>query len=138
MQSQSVEDLQSKMRRLVQQAYELGLEHGKHSGEQGALETTAVLRPKPVEDDGFAEIWQIYNHKVGKQQAQRKWRRMPKRDRNAAMAAVKKYVDRTDPDGKDGKRYRAHLSTWLNQRRWEDEIAATTSTPTNDGLITLE
>ena len=134
----SLTDIQRKMERLVKQAYELGLEHGKQSGQQVALETAEVLRPKPVEDDGFAEIWQIYNHKVGKLQAQRKWRRMPKRDRNAAMAAVRKYVDITDPNGKDGKWRRAHLSTWLNNRRWEDEIATTTSTPTNDGLITLE
>ena len=129
-------EIQKKMAELVKQAYELGARVSSDT------EPGPKMKPKPVEDDGFQEIWEAYTQpgwRVGKQQAQRRWRRMGKREKELALQAVPKYTAVTCPHGAGGKRYRAHLATWLNQRRWEDEILPQPQPqPSDDGIITLE
>ena len=69
------------------------------------------------EKGDFEPAWNLYAKKVGKQAALRAWKRLPKKAREAAVAAIPAHVAAT-PD----VTYRPHLATWLNGRRWEDEM----------------
>ena len=69
----------------------------------------------------FDEAWDRYDYKVGKAEARKRWDRLKPDEKLAAYEAMIPYVAGTDPDGSGGLTLRAHLSTWLHQRRWEDE-----------------
>lgn len=71
--------------------------------------------------EGFDEAWDRYAYKTGKKAAQRAWKRLSMADRRAAWTAMPAYLSRTDPAGLGGKTIRAHMSSWINGRRWEDE-----------------
>ena len=67
----------------------------------------------------FNDIWQAYDLKVGKDKAEKSWKKMNQTERELAMKKVPDYIASL----KD-RQYQAHLSTWLNGRRWEDEFNA--------------
>lgn len=75
---------------------------------------------------GFTEFWQAYPRKVGKGAAEKAWAKASP-DLQAVLTAL---VWQTKQDGwtKDGGAFIPHPGTYLNQRRWEDEKPATTST----------
>lgn len=79
-----------------------------------------VRRPaREVSDEyTFERAWDLYEKKVGgREKLKRTWNRMSKRDRRAATESIPAYVMST-PD----KRYRLNFQTYLNQRRWDDEL----------------
>ena len=66
----------------------------------------------------FEEFWRSYPRRVGKKIAQRCWNRLGIFEQEAVMdglALWKQSVDWLDP------LFIPHASTFLNQRRWEDE-----------------
>lgn len=75
---------------------------------------------------GFNEFWQAYPRKVGKGAAEKAWAKANP-DLQAVLTAL---AWQTKQDGwtKDGGAFIPHPGTYLNQRRWEDEKPATTST----------
>jgi uncharacterized protein YdaU (DUF1376 family) len=75
---------------------------------------------------GFTEFWQAYPRKVGKGAAEKAWAKASP-DLQAVLTAL---AWQTKQDGwtKDGGAFIPHPGTYLNQRRWEDEKPATTST----------
>lgn len=75
--------------------------------------------PAPLHDD-FERFWNQYPRKVGKAKAQTSWGRLNTADRADALAALPSHV-RSWKD-KD-EQYIPHPTTWLNGRRWEDEVA---------------
>ena len=69
-------------------------------------------------DLSFDTFWKVYNHKVGKLEASRAWKKLNKSDQLKAIKQVKAY---------DGMLYRkkiqkANPATYLNQRRFDDEF----------------
>lgn len=72
----------------------------------------------------FEEFWKAYPRKVGKDVARKKWG-VIKPDQElfkkimASLEVQKKMPQWTKDDGQ----FIPHPSTWLNQKRWEDEIA---------------
>lgn len=74
----------------------------------------------------FEEFWQAYPRKVGKGAAEKAWAKASP-DLQAVLTAL---AWQTKQDGwtKDGGAFIPHPGTYLNQRRWEDEKPATTST----------
>lgn len=108
-----------RVEKAIQDAYLEGWRACENS--QGQPATERIEKPQQARDDGFDEAWAVYAHKVGKVPARRAWQRLSKADRSAALAALPTYVASTDPSGANGKRFRAHMATWLNARRWEDE-----------------
>ena len=75
---------------------------------------TTVANP-----DGFAEFWAAYPRKVGKAQAEKSWAKQ-KPDLNVCLEALER--DKRSPQwSKDNGQFIPHASTWLNQRRFEDE-----------------
>lgn len=83
---------------------------------------------QPAAEDGFAKFWSLYPKKVGKPAAMRAWKsaKLNKDD----IAVLMNDVDvRCESDGwtKANGQYIPNPSTYLNQRRWEDEQAVSGS-----------
>lgn len=75
--------------------------------------------------EGFAQFWLIYPRKTAKQNAEKAWAKLrPDRSLQArvlvALAKQAKSPDWT----KDGGSFIPHAATWLNGKRWEDELPA--------------
>lgn len=68
---------------------------------------------------GFAEFWMSYPKKVGKAEAERKWKNL-KPDVGAVLSAVKRQ-SASEQWRRDGGQFVPYPATWLHQRRWEDE-----------------
>lgn len=79
-------------------------------------------KPKPSpssDDDGFNEFWAIYPRKKGKDLARKAWDKATKiAAKETIITGAQTYA--TTRIGQD-PHYTAHPTTWLNQKRWEDE-----------------
>lgn len=68
----------------------------------------------------FEETWENYPRKVGKGAAKKAWMKACNKIHNWELRnAVFEYIDSVN--GKT-KKFIPHLSTWLNQERWDDEL----------------
>lgn len=72
---------------------------------------------------GFAEFWSAYPLKKAKATAEKAWAKLkPSGDLQAAiLSAIAAHKLSADWQ-RDGGQYIPHPTTWLNQRRWEDEV----------------
>ena len=70
----------------------------------------------------FNIFWIQYPEKKAKGRAELFWKKMKVKEQTDAIEAIKKQLLNNHFKGKDGKDYIPHPTTWLNQRRWEDEI----------------
>lgn len=87
-----------------------------------------IESPDDLEDgwfrNGFLECWKIYPKKVGKKEALKSWCKVHKKNKFQKQLAediyrgLQRYISQTEDKDKE---FIAHFSTWLNQRRWEDE-----------------
>lgn len=68
----------------------------------------------------FDEFWDLYPLKVGKAKALKSWTRLSEDDQTEALSVLPKHIRSWDDRE---KRYIPHPTTWLNGRRWEDEVA---------------
>lgn len=74
---------------------------------------------------GFEKFWKEYPKKVGKGAAEKSWLKIKPLNglvEKIIMAVISQR--RSDQWTKDGGQYIPHPSTWLNQRRWEDELGS--------------
>lgn len=85
--------------------------------------TTVAKKGQPAID--FELAWSLYDYKVGRHNAEKAWKRLSYEDQQLALVAIPRYVDATFKDGRFPSR--AHFSTWLNQRRFEDEEVPVTA-----------
>lgn len=115
-------------------------EHGSFPADSLSLDSGFLipdsLPPSPapvVSDDLFPKFWKIYPRKVGKDKAEKAWGKLKvTRELFDLMAtALAKQVLTPDWTKEKGQ-YIPHPSTWLNGKRWEDEIP---SAPTNVHLL---
>ena len=74
--------------------------------------------PAPEYSDGFKVFWTAYPRKVGKGAAWAKW---PGEMNLAAIMAALEWQCRSHDWTKDGGEYIPNPSSYLHQRRWEDE-----------------
>ena len=77
----------------------------------------------PLDVDRFSEFWTAYPRKVAKPEALKAWIKIKPDDDTfaaimAGLAAAKASRDWTKDDGQ----FIPHPTTWLNQRRWEDQL----------------
>jgi len=80
------------------------------------------LIPSSRDDDLFARFWNLYPRKVGKGAAEKQWRKL--NPDNLLFERIGQALAQqcTMPAWvKDGGQFIPHPSTWLSQRRWEDE-----------------
>lgn len=98
----------------------------ERAGEETETETeTEHSSPSASEspDDSFAHFWEQYPKKVAKPQALKAWKKIKSRGHVLAelMAGLEQQKASGDWRKEDGK-FIPHPATWLNGRRWEDEI----------------
>lgn len=87
-------------------------------------------------DDGFANFWEQYPKKAAKPDALRAWRKLkPSGQLLADLMAGLAIQKVSDQWRKNGGEFIPHPATWLNKRRWEDEIQAAQSADTEDSLF---
>ena len=105
---------------------------GKAQAEEEEEEDITPPTP-PGGDARFEDFWKVYPRKVAKAQALKAWKKIKPSAELAAeiIAAVGAYA-RTAAWTKDGGQYIPHASTFLNQRRWEDELPDASGSPTPD------
>ncbi|MBA4851375.1 hypothetical protein [Emticicia sp. BO119] len=75
----------------------------------------------------FRTIWNTYDKKIGdRQRCEKKWNALSYKEKWLAWQHIPDYV-RSTPD----KKYRANLETYLNQKRWNNEIIHNHARPGN-------
>lgn len=79
----------------------------------------AVSDSLPVAD-GFEEFYKAYPKHVGKEAAWRAWRKVKPEEATAILARVE--LNKLGEWARKDKQYIPNPATWLNGRRWEDEI----------------
>lgn len=81
-----------------------------------------------ADENLFPKFWGLYPRKVGKADAQKAWKKLKVTDELYGLitSGLARQVVSTDWT-KDKGQYIPHPSTWLNGRRWEDEVV----TPSN-------
>lgn len=72
-------------------------------------------------ESSFVKFWSRYPRKTGKQSAQKRWKSMNETEQVAALTVVGDHVCHWSKSGTDQK-FIPHAATWLNGRRWEDEL----------------
>ncbi len=90
-------------------------------------------KPKKADNDNdndinilFDRFWDLYDKKNGKYSARKKWKLLKDSERETILTVLPDYVR-----WKSERQFRPDPVTFLNQRRWEDEIPKTKST---DGI----
>lgn len=90
--------------------------------------TSIINTPLPPKggvqsDELFERFWKAYPLKKNKDRARRAWKRLnPDLSLCRVMAAALKVQAASEDWARDGGRYIPHASTWLNGKRWEDEM----------------
>lgn len=87
----------------------------------GAANVVSLFEVLPEDGQQFILFWYRYPRKQGKLEAQRAWSRLSAADRAAALQRMPAQVAQWQLSGTQ-RRFIPHASTWLNQRRWEDEL----------------
>ena len=74
----------------------------------------------------FETFWNMYDYKKAKggpRGAEAKWKNLSDKDRQACINALPKWLENWEKENPDkDKKFRPYPNTFLNQRRWEDEI----------------
>lgn len=82
-----------------------------------------LTKPNSKEDGLVIDsFWIQYPEKVAKVKAVQSWGKLTEEEKQKAVVAIKLQLEAKHFQGKDGKDYIPHPATWLNQKRWEDEI----------------
>jgi len=69
----------------------------------------------------FDSFWRRYPHKQGKAEARRHWAKLSPADRVEAVEALAVWCEYWSM-ARTEQRFIPHGSTWVHQRRWEDDL----------------
>lgn len=74
--------------------------------------------------EGFAEFWSAYPKRIGKGAAEKAWCKASPLETNKLedLLAAIRIACASEQWRKDGGQFIPNPATWLNQRRWEDEL----------------
>lgn len=112
-----------------QQQPELFKEEAASEGDDVPLVEAEEVEPYP-----FVKFWNTFNFKKNKQTAEKAWKKLNNKDRAAAMAAIPNYHAYLEHKRSMGfNQNNLYPSTYLNERRWEDDYSITDTTPQNNG-----
>ena len=101
----------------------------------GSAEKPKTTKPKtaPAMAEGFDRFWTVYPRKDGKQDALKAWQKIkPDEALQAKILQALEAVKQTQQWLKDGGQFIPHGATWLNKKRWQDEIGLAAVTPKQD------
>lgn len=74
------------------------------------------------EPDGFGEFWNCYPRKTARKRAGAVWRRLTLSERDLALTTLPAHCAKWKREHPTSTQFVPHASTWLNDKRWEDEI----------------
>ena len=83
---------------------------------------TSLFKDIPdFKDISFDDFYKLYPRKISRSNAEKSFKRLNKRAKNLAYNGIIKYnkfwsENRTEPQ------YIPYPSTWINQKRWEDDL----------------
>jgi hypothetical protein len=108
------------------------------SREESRVAPTLKEKEKETEKDsegveslgGFADFWERYPRKVKKPDAIRAWKKLRVPFTDGLMAKIRTALDvhkATHEWQKDGGQFIPYPASWLNSRRWEDEVKSSSS-----------
>jgi len=83
------------------------------------------IKTTTVVDDGFNSFWNNYPRKIGKSAAGKAWQKL-KPPLDVVLEAIEKQKN-SDQWSKDNGKFIPHPTTWLNGKRWEDEVDVVTN-----------
>ena len=86
-------------------------------------------KQKNIYTPEFEKIWSVYPRHDGKAEAQKAFDKL-KPSEELITAMLSAIAKQTEKWRNDGGKFIPHCSTWLNQRRWEDEGIVLQETPT--------
>lgn len=69
----------------------------------------------------YLSFWEVFPKKVGKGDAWKAWKKAKLPNTEVILASVKEHAS-SDQWQREGGRFIPNPATWLNQRRWEDEV----------------
>ena len=78
------------------------------------------------QDFTFDSVYDIYPIKKSKQASMKAFSRIPKKTIQDFIQGLKAHIKHWEEEGVD-RQFIPHLSTFINQRRWEDEIVSSIS-----------
>jgi hypothetical protein len=90
-----------------------------------ATECSQTIIEPSVNRQSFVDFWKAYPRKVARNDAQKAWTKL-KAD-SSLLAIILKAVEKQSLSAdwqKDGGKFIPYPATWLNGRRWEDEVSA--------------
>ncbi len=108
-------------------------EDGEHPREGTGTLDNAKTRPNAMKER-FEAFWGAYPRKVGKGAAEKAWGKIrPSQKLLAEMLEAIDRAKRSEQWQREGGKYIPNPATWLNQRRWEDELPPNPSGPGGGG-----
>ncbi|ENB9667650.1 phage replication protein [Pseudomonas putida] len=85
--------------------------------------STPTALPTPASDDLFPKFWKLYPNKKGKAAAEKAWKKLKVTDDLFTLIAQGLAKQCASPGWiKDKGQFIPHPATWLNGKRWEDEV----------------
>ena len=93
------------------------------NGGKGNTEPSARSQAGSVDD--FEAFWKTYPLKVAKQDAKKAWKKLKAAELPALFKGLEAWKQ-SEQWTKEGGQYIPHASTFLNGRRWEDEVPSFT------------
>jgi len=72
------------------------------------------------QDDNFEEVWSAYGRVGNKQTSKGIWKKLKPKEREEIQKHIPRYIN--NHKSNDKLKYVPHFTTYLNQRRWEDEL----------------
>jgi hypothetical protein len=116
-------------------------DHGDDHGDRAVIAEEKRREEKSREkktsaravDDVFDKFWSKYPRKVAKTAARKAWEKIAVDD--ALLATILAALDAQIASEQWRAGFIPHAATWLNGRRWEDELPSTTRPPTTGNRV---
>lgn len=115
----------------------LGAHEGHTKGTRRATGNVSFLLKEECKNErmqeprvDFIDFWKLYPRKESKVNAQKVWEKL--KPDSETFEKMKASINSQTENGnwsKDRIQFIPHPSTWLNQKRWEDEVPEYTSSP---------
>lgn len=84
--------------------------------------TKASTKKAPEYTEAFERFWSDYPRREGKGAAFASWKKLSAADHDAILLDAPKRAADHEPWIREGGKFVPHPTTYLNQRRWEDDI----------------
>ena len=85
------------------------------------MQTTFLFNMAKSSKISFDQFYKAYPRKVGRYAAEKSFKRLAEKEKTLAIEGLSNYIKHWEAN-KTEKQFIPHPSTWINQKRWEDEL----------------